>query len=230
MESSKLPIRKWILGMKLICDAKKGISSLQLSRHLSVNKNTAWYIQKRVRVAMKEPNELLSGVIEVDESYVGGTLENKHYHKKKLKNYHKSGMEHKKPILGMIERGGKVIAMVIDKAEGKTIKPILKDTITPTSTVVTDGFGGYYGIGKYFDGHIVLNHTKFIRKINRFHLNTIEGFWTMIKRAMIGQYHKITPKYLQSYIDEITFKYNYRFNDPFKILINNIFNQNCAFI
>lgn len=227
-ESSKLPIRKWILAMKLICDAKKGISSLQLSRHLNVNRNTAWFIQKRIRNAMKESNNFLKGIVEVDESYIGGTLENKHFHKKKKRNYHKSGMEHKKPILGMIERKGKVIAKVLDKAHGKTIKPILKDLITPTSTVVTDGFGGYYGISNYFEGHIILNHTKHVRKINNYHLNTIEGFWTMIKRAMIGQYHKITAKYLQSYIDEITFKYNYRETCPFNELMKRVFCGTCA--
>lgn len=221
LESTKLPLPKWFVAMCLILNAKKGISSLQLARDIGVNKNTAWYMQKRIRQAMSEDDTLLQGIIEADESYVGGSLVNKHEKIKQEKQYHRTGMEHKTPVLGMLERKGKIIVKVLDKAWGNEIKPIMKKLIDPKSELVTDGFGGYKDLGEYFEKHIILNRTKKIRRIGKYHTNTIEGFWSMFKRAIIGQYHKITTKHLQEYINEMTFKYNYRNNDKaFNILIN----------
>ncbi len=199
--------------MCLILHAKKGISSLQLSRDIGVNKNTAWYLQKRIRQAMNEDDIILGGVIETDESYVGGSLSNKHYYKKQGLKYDKSGMEHKTAVLGMVQRKGKIVTKVLNKAWGKEIKPIMKDRIEKSSEVVTDGFGGYKDLDQHFKKHIKLNRTKFIRKVDSYHTNTIEGFWSMLKRAVIGQYHKVSPRYLQNYLDEITFKYNHRHDD-----------------
>lgn len=210
MESTKLPLPKWFLAMFLILNAKKGISSLQLSRDLGVNKNTAWYLQKRIRQAMNEDNQILKGLVEADESYVGGSLTNKHEKLKVDRSYNQSGMEHKIPVLGMIERKGKIIVKVLSKAWGNEIKPILKEIVTKDSELITDGFGGYKDLGKHFANHVVLNHTKKIRKIGVYHTNTIEGFWSMLKRAILGQYHKITHTHLQDYLNEIAFKYNYR--------------------
>ena len=109
-ESTKLPITKWFVAICLILNAKKGLSSLQLARDLKVNKNTAWYLQKRIRKAMQDNDFMLKGIVEIDETYVGGSLSNKHYFTKlESGKYHKTGMEHKIPVLGMIEREGKII-------------------------------------------------------------------------------------------------------------------------
>jgi transposase-like protein len=230
-ESTKLPITKWFVAICLVLNAKKGISSLQLARDLKVNKNTAWYLQKRIRIAMVEKDFILKGIIEIDETYVGGSLSNKHYFTKlESGKYHKTGMEHKIPVLGMIERNGKVILKVLEKASAKDIRPYIKSKVAPNSTIVTDGFGGYTGLNNYFDKHVVLNHSQYERKISQFNTCTLEGFWTMIKRSFIGQYHKISGNYLQDYLNELAFKQNNRNSNMFIMLINNMLQRNCAFI
>lgn len=222
--STKLPLTKWFLAIYLILDAKKGISSLQLSRHLNVNKDTAWFMQKRLRTAMKE-NNLLHGIVEIDETYIGGSMTKMTKLKKRKKGLFPCGMEHKTPILGMLQRNGKVILKAINKANGIIMQPILKQNISPKSTIVTDGFGGYYNLKSHFQEHIILNHNKNIFNIDEFNTSGIEGFWTIIKRAIIGVYHKISDKYLQNYIDEIAFKFNNRMNNQvFNSLINNMLN------
>ena len=230
LESTKLPLPKWFLAIFLIVNAKKGLSSLQLSRDLGVNKNTAWYLQKRIRKSMSEDDGFLSGLVEVDETYVGGSLSNKHFHKKQKQAYYKTGMEHKSPVLGMLERNGKIIVKLLEKAHGQEIKPILEKHISHKSKVITDGFGGYYGISHIFKKHIKLNHTRYVRKMGRYHTNTVEGFWTMLKRSIIGQYHKVTPGHLQGYLDELAFKYNYRNQDMFNLLITRMMNAKTASI
>ena len=211
MEATKLPLPKWFAAISLILNAKKGISSLQLSRDLGVNKNTGWYLQKRIRQVMNEDDNILKGIVESDESYIGGSLTNKHAESRK--QYYKTGMEHKTPVLGMLQRKGKIVVKVLDKAWGQEIKPLMKQIISKESELVTDGFGGYKGLSNHFQKHVVLNHSKQIRRIGKYHTNTIEGFWSLLKRAIVGQYHKITPEHLQEYIDEIAFKYNHRNND-----------------
>lgn len=222
-ESTKLPITKWFAAMCLILNAKKGISSLQLARDLHVNKNTAWYLQKRIRQAMRDDDFILKGIVEIDETYVGGSMTNKHLFTKieSGKNY-RGGMEHMVPVLGMIEREGKIILKVIEKASGKEIKPFIKSKVAPYSTIITDGFGGYFGLNKHFKKHIILNHTQNIRKINKYNTSTLEGFWTLIKRSFFGQYHQISKEHLQGYLNELAFKYNYKKTNMFNLLLNNL--------
>jgi transposase-like protein len=222
-ESTKLPITKWFVAIFLILNAKKGISSLQLARDLNVNKNTAWFLQKRIRQAMQDNNCILRGIVEIDETYVGGSLSNKHYIKKQEPGkYYKSGMEHMVPVLGMIEREGKIILKVIEKASGKEIKPIIQSKVASESTIITDGFGGYYGLKDHFKKHVVLNHSQDNRSINQYNTCTLEGFWTLLKRSYIGQYHKISKYHLQDYLNELAFKQNYKKADMFNLLLTNI--------
>jgi transposase-like protein len=229
-ESTRLPLPKWFAAMCLILNAKKGISSLQLSRDIGVNRNTAWYLQKRIRQAMQDNDSILRGIVEIDETYVGGSLTNKNYFAKlKSGKYYKTGMEHKVPVLGMIERNGKIILKVLKKSSGEEIKPFLKLKIASNSTIITDGFGGYYGLDSYFKNHIILNHSKYLKNINEYNTCTLEGFWTLIKRAFIGQYHKISKYHLQDYLNEIAFKHNHKNENMFKLLINNLLQPKFVF-
>jgi len=174
-ENSNLPLTKWFLAISIILSAKKGVSSLQLSRDISVNKNTAWLLQFKIRKAMKE-DAILSGIVEADETYIGGSSYNKHHYKRqKFKKGIVTGMTNKKPVLGMVERSGKVVAYAIGKAWGEEIMPILKSSINGKSTVVTDGFGGYYQVKNCFDQHQILKHEQNQFKRADFHTNTIEG-------------------------------------------------------
>ena len=217
--NTKLPLSKWFLAISVIVHAKKGISSLQLARTIGVNKNTVWYMQMRLRNAMKE-DITLSGIVEVDETYVGGALGNMTRDKKQKRNPFKSGMTHKIPVLGMIERGGQVLLQVIPKANKEIIRPILRKKIKPKSTLITDGFGPYRTLDKEFDKHISINHEQKQKAIGGYNLSSIEGFFSTIKRALIGQYHQIHPNNLASYMDEINFKFNHANQDSFSLLIS----------
>lgn len=217
--SSKLPLSKWFLAISVILSAKKGISSLQLSRTINVNRNTAWYMQKRIRSAMKS-DIILNGIVEADETYIGGTLGNMKPEEVKKRNPYRGGMIHKMPVLGMYEREqNRVILETIDHACGEVIKPILKKKITKESELVTDGFGGYAHLDKHFSKQVKMNHTKQKRKEGKYNLSHIEGFFSTIKRAIIGQYHIISQTHLQSYLDEIAFKKNNEFDLSFENLL-----------
>lgn len=219
--ASKLPLMKWFQAISLIASAKKGMSSLQLARTIGVNKNTGWYMQKRIRCAMREDRSELLGLVEVDETYIGGALANMSRKDKQKRNPYSSGMIHKTPVLGIIERHtGATSLDVIGHACGASIKPILYERIAANSKVLTDGFGGYHGIGEHFEKHIRTNAEKEQRVWGRYHINTIEGFFSTIKRAIIGQYHQLSKKHLQSYMDEISFKRNHQGNVFESILVN----------
>lgn len=217
--STKLPLIKWLMAISQILSAKKGISSLQLARTINVNKNTAWFMQKRLRQAMSS-DIILKGIVEIDETYIGGELKNMHEQQKIKRNPHKCGMVHKTPVLGMIEQATKKVRLdVLSHANGQNIKPIVFTKVDKQSEVVTDGFGAYYGLDNYFQKHIKLNHEKKKRKEGIYHTSTIEGFFAIIKRAVIGQYHILTKKHLQSYMNEIAFKQNNGNINAFEMLL-----------
>lgn len=226
--NSKLPLIKWFLAIHLMVSAKKGISSRQLARHLSINKDTAWSIQQRIRKAMTENEAVLRGMVEIDETFIGGKRSNKHLEVRAKENKALgTGYKGEVPVLGMFERSGKIITKVINQAKGSEIIPKMKEWISSESTVITDGFGGYFSCSEHFHSHQILNHSKNVRRYGKYHMNNIEGFWSMFKRALVGQYHKVSSTYLQAYLDEMTFKYNnrkevdYGFNTFIKGLLSN---------
>lgn len=219
-QSTKLPLLKWFQAISIISAAKKGISSLQLARTIGVHRNTAWYIQKRLRAVMQNEVLNISGLIEVDETFIGGALANMHTLKRNKRNHYNNVTMHKTPVLGLMDRHNKkVILDVIQQTNGKIIKPILLKKISPKSKVVTDGHGSYYGIGKHFQKHIKTNNEKKQRAWGRYHINTVEGFFSLIKRAVIGQYHHLSLLHLQTYMNEISFKKNNKAN-VFEALLN----------
>ncbi|HJP62007.1 MAG TPA: IS1595 family transposase [Mucilaginibacter sp.] len=229
-ESTKLPLNQWFLAISLILNAKKGLSARQLSRDLGVNRKTGWYLQMRIRQAMQdgEDDGLFNGIVEVDETYIGGKKANHSKKKRQERRDNKlqiTGMQDKQPVIGLLEREGRIKLQVVDKAHGKTIKPIIEETVSKDAILITDGFGGYYGLSKIFREHHILNKDKEEYVKGKYHTNTIEGFWTLLKRGIYGQYHKVSSRYLQAYLDEFTFKYNHRANKfIFDLLVNKIAN------
>lgn len=224
-EDTNLPLPKWFLAISLILNAKKGLSARQLARDLGINRKTGWYLQMRIRKAMQEDQDkdLFNGIVEIDETYLGGAMRN---HSKKKRDERRdnglqvTGMEHKQPVIGLLERGGKIKLQVIEKANSVNIKPIIAETVSAEADVVTDGFGAYRGLNKLHKEHHVLNKEKEEYVKGQYHTNTLEGFWTLLKRGIYGQYHSVSSTYLQAYLNEFTFKYNNRANKSnFALLI-----------
>lgn len=208
---TKLDLQKWFLAISLILNAKKGISARQLSRDIKVNKDTAWYMGMRIRKAMIEQNDLLTGIVEIDETYVGGKprKENKE-DPDKPKNKRGRGTK-KVPVVGIIERGGSVKAKVASDLKAKTLSGFVRDKVKiEGATVITDEFSGYAHL-KYFVTHEVINHSE-AYVCGHIHTNNIESFWAILKRGIIGQYHKVSSHYLCKYIDEFCYRFNQRKN------------------
>jgi len=205
-----LPIQKWFLAVTLTLNAKKGIAARQLARDIHVNKDTAWRIDMKIREAMmqREQRDLLSGLVEMDETYIGGKP-------RKGTGPHKRGRGTKKtPVVGMVERDkgkGKVKAEVIKnrKLDSKSLKSLVRRNVDiKNSTLFTDEFSGYFGIKKIMS-HKVIDHTKWYVDGDK-HTNTIESFWALLKRGIMGQYHKVSLRYLPKYIDEFSYRWNNR--------------------
>ena len=192
-------LQKWFLAISLILNAYKGISARQLARDLEVNKNTAWYLAMRVRGAMIEHGELLRGIVEMDETYVGG----------KRKGPRGRGALGKTPVVGMIERGGNIRAKAVKRVTGDVLRSLVRQNVkTEQTTMMTDEYKGYSRLNKFVK-HLTINHKIWYVDGNK-HTNTIEGFWSLLKRGIVGQYHKVSAKYLSRYIDEFCYRYNHR--------------------
>ncbi|SCW47330.1 IS1595 family transposase [Mucilaginibacter sp. NFR10] len=208
MEASKLDTIKWFMAIYLFMH-KKGISSIQLGKDIGVTQKTAWFILQRIRKAMgNEPNEQLEGVVEIDESFVGGKARFKHKNKRKKYNPGR-GWYDKTPVLGMLQRGGKVKAMVIPDVLMLTLKKHMYTHVKGGSDVMGDGFNGYRSLELAYNMQYC-DHGKGIYGIGDIHTNTIEGFWSGFKKGIAGIYHKTTPRHLNGYVQEFVFRYNYR--------------------
>jgi transposase-like protein len=202
-----LDLQKWFLAISLILNAKKGISARQLARDLEVNRNTAWYMGMRIRNAMFEQGELLKGIVEMDETYIGGKP-------RKGTGPHKRGRgTSKAPVVGMIERGGNVIARPVDKSklDGKSLARFIRENVEFADAVlITDEYSGYIRV-RSFMRHEVINHqVSYVD--GEIHTNSIESFWGLLKRGIIGQYHKVTLRHLHQYIAEFCYRFNHRKN------------------
>ncbi|MFA4814906.1 MAG: IS1595 family transposase [Candidatus Gracilibacteria bacterium] len=194
-----LDLQKWFLAISLILNAYKGVSARQLARDLEVNKNTAWYMAMRVRNAMIEQRELLTGVVEMDETYIGG----------KRKGPRGRGALGKTPVVGMVARGGKIVAKRVFKVNAKVLTSLVREKVNLSeATMMTDEFKGYTRL-KNFIPHKTINHSKWYVDGDT-HTNTIEGFWSLLKRGIVGQFHKVSAHRLPKYIDEFCFRYNHR--------------------
>ena len=210
---TKLDLQKWFLALSLILNAKKSIAARQLSRHLNVNKDTAWRIAMKIRQAMRqsEQRNLLSGVIEMDETYVGGKPRKQ---QKKNDNTppNKRGRGTKKtPVVGMVERGGKIKVKAVnkDKLNAKDLSKLVRGSVDISNSVlITDEFKGYLGIKKFMP-HETINHQVWYVD-GDIHTNTVESFWALLKRGIIGQFHKVSLHHLPKYIDEFCYRHNHR--------------------
>ncbi len=206
MEKTRIPLQKWFLGIGIMVNAKKSVSSHQLARDLDLTQPTALYMQTRIRseMASKDGFAQLQGVVEVDETYVGGRPR-----KDDNKPSKRGRGTRKTAVIGAVERGGKVVAQATGKTAGHNIVKFLRKNVKPQGTLlVTDEYKGYAQVHRQY-AHSVINHSKeYVNGLT--HTNTIEGFWSLVKRSWYGSHHHYSVKYLPLYIAESAWKYNNR--------------------
>lgn len=208
-DNSKIPLQKWFLAIGLITAHKKGMSSTQLARDIDVTQKTDWFLLHRVRNCFDLNSEFqFVNEVEVDETYVGGKQGNRH-ESKKIANTQGRSTKVKTPVLGMVERKGAVAAKAVEDTKKKTLQPEVKKQVREYATVYTDGWHGYRGLGSNYD-HKVINHSLGEYVKGDIQTNTIEGFWSLLKRGILGIYHSVSDKHLQKYVDEFSFRYNSR--------------------
>lgn len=206
--NTKLPLQKWFLAISIILNAKKGVASRQLARDIEVTKDTAWRMQMQIRKAMGQYKELLQGIIEMDETYVGGKP-------RPGTGTHKRGRgTNKAPVVGMVERNGNVKAKVQskDKLKYTNMKKLVNDNVDKDNSVLmTDEYKGYSPMRSIIE-HKTVNHSAKQYVDGGIHTNTIESFWAILKRGIFGQYYHVSKRHLNKYINEFCFKYNNRKN------------------
>jgi transposase-like protein len=213
-ENTNKPLRQWFRVVHLMLTSKKGISALQIFRMMGFGSyRTAWYMCHRVRAGLaNEDFRKLMGIVEVDETFVGGLAKNRHIDKRGKGGGTGGIGSGKTPVVGAVQRKGKIVARVIENVRGDTLMTFVRGAVSEkVSLICTDQWGGYRQLDMAFP-HGVVDHAKGQYVNGVIHTNTIEGFWSIFKRGVIGTFHKVSAKYLPLYVAEFQFRYNNRDN------------------
>jgi transposase-like protein len=215
MERSHVPLHKWLLAIHLMASSKKGISAHQLMRNLGLGSyRTAWFLAHRIREAMGLTAEDASGplggegaTIQADTTYIGGKERNKHVGKRNAKNIGGAG---KQIVHALVERNGRVRSHHIPSVSGKMLRPVLDKHVDRKSSLMTDMAGGYLHIGREFARHEMVDHgaDEYVRGMA--HTNTVEGYFSILKRGLTGVYHSVSEAHLHRYLAEFDFRYSNR--------------------
>lgn len=218
MTHSHIPLRHWVFALWQVVSCKKGVAALQIKRHTQISYRAALFLLNRLRHGFAHAADsitMLDEIVEADETYVGGVP--------RVKGVSKRGRGTKKiPVFAAVQRYGKVRAEVVVSVNGATLKGALKRMVSPTAIILTDDLNSYRGLNKHFEAHHSVNHSakQYARewpgkppkaaKGDSLHSNTIESFFSLIKRGVMGIYHNISPKHLHRYVSEFEWRYNIR--------------------
>ncbi len=201
-ESGHLELGKWVSIIYFVCSCKNGVSALEIQRRFNTSYETAWFCLHRIRYAMgiTNPLEKLNGTVEADETYIGGRARGKKGR----------GANNKSIVVSLVERKGMVRSQKVQNVSAKNLKEIIVKNTRKDSTIMTDDFPSYKGLDKDFKNHYTINHSAHIYVDGNIHTNTIEGFFSLLKRGVNGTYHHISEQHLPLYLNEFDFRYNHR--------------------
>ena len=211
---SKIPLQKWFMAIGLMLNAKKSLSSPQLSRDIEVPQKACWYMQQRIRAEMTNKNGeiMLHGIIEADETYVGGKPRKRNKRDDNEPKNPRGRATKKTPVIGAVERGGKVVAQVAGSLSGRGVMDFLRKTVDPEGSVlITDEYRAYRAVRGTIPHAVIKHSERYADGLT--HTNTIEGFWSLLKRAWYGTHHHYREHYTPLYVGEASWKYNERRND-----------------
>lgn len=200
---SETPLKKWFYAMYMFSVSRNGVSGKELERTLGVTYKTAWRMCKQIRLIMQQSDQPLTGIVEIDETYMGGT---------RRKIHQKSQWDNKTAIIGMVEKKkgeGKITAITTKQANATVALPFIRVMATQGTEIQTDESRIYHRVKREY-AHRFINHSKEEYSVNGISTNTIEGFWSQMKRSIDGTYHCVSPKYLQLYVIEFVFRYSVR--------------------
>lgn len=208
-EDSHIPISKWLLAIHLLASSKKGMSAHQLHRNLGISYKGAWFMAHRLRYAMAQGPlaDLMQGTVEIDETYVGAR------HKRGTGRGRPGPDSHKTPVVALVERKtGRVRAMPMPRVTSDNLRAALREHVAPNARVVSDEFQGYRNVRLDFPAHenVVHGHGEYVREGTDVHTNTVEGFFSLLKRGVNGVYHHVSRGHLARYCDEFAFRYENR--------------------
>jgi transposase-like protein len=210
-ENTNKPLKDWYRVAHLMLVSKKGMSALHIFRYMGFGSyKTAWLMCHKIRTAMVEDIKKLGGIVEVDKTYVGGSDKNRHWDKKS--GQRGRGDTGKTAVVGAVKRKGNVVARVVESTDRLTLENFVRETISNrVSLLCTDAYPGCKRLNRRFP-HQSVDHTTGQHVVSAVHTNTIEGFWSILKRGVVGTYHKVSKKYLHLYVAEFQFRYNNREN------------------